>query len=134
MKTVLFVDDDEAFRELYRRIFEDEGYHVVLAEDGPQAIGAVTAESPDVAILDVRMPQMGGLDVAEEIKAINPRIPIILYTANDEICMIDRRAQFATACIDKSSDFTELALAVNRVLSLGNQSSAFRFGLPSLPD
>ena len=130
MKTVLYVDDDEAFREICRRILEEEGYRVVLAQDGTEAIGAVEAASPDVAILDIRMPGRGGLDVVEEINTINPRIPIILYTANDEICMTDRRARYAAACIDKSSDFTELAMAVSRVLSQRKQEASFRFGLP----
>jgi DNA-binding NtrC family response regulator len=130
MKTVLFVDDDEAYRQICRRVFEDEGYRVLLAEDGMQAMAVVNAESLDVVILDVRMPRMSGLDVAEKIKAIKPKLPIILYTANDEICSIDRRARLAEACIDKSSDFTELAIAVSRVLSRGNQGDAFRFGLP----
>jgi DNA-binding NtrC family response regulator len=134
MKTVLYVDDDEAFRKICRRIFEEEGYRVLLAEDGMQAVDVVAAESPDVAILDIWMPGKGGLDVVEEISTINPRIPIILYTANDEICMIDRRAQYAAACIDKSSDFTELAMAVSRVLSRSTQDASFRSGLPPALD
>jgi CheY-like chemotaxis protein len=134
MKTVLFVDDDAGFRVLCKRIFEDEGYRVVLAQDGAEAISAVEAEKPDVAVLDVRMPCRSGLDVAEEIGTTNPQIPIILYTANDEVCTIDGRSRFAAACVDKSSDFTELTLAVNRVLSCGTQSEEFRFGLPRKGD
>ena len=133
MKTVLFVDDDEAFRTLCKRIFEDEGYRVVLAQDGAEAIDALETESPDVAILDVRMPRKTGLDLAEEIRDANPRIPIIFYTCCDDVCAIDRRSRFAVACVDKSSDFTELSLAVSRVLSRSNQSDAFRFGLPRQP-
>jgi DNA-binding NtrC family response regulator len=133
MKTVLFVDDDESFRNLCKRIFEDEGYRVVLAQDGMEAIVAVESENPDVAILDVRMPRQNGFDLAEEINAIAPAIPIIFYTSFDDICTIDHRSRFAAACVGKSSDFTELALAVNRVLMPGNQSDAFRFGLPRRP-
>ena len=133
MKSILFVDDDEAYRELCRRIFEDEGYRVMLAEDGAEAISVVKTEVPDVAILDVRMPGMGGLDVAERINAIDPDIPIILYTACDEVCTIDRRSRFASACVDKSADFTELAIAVGRVLALGVRKKFFRFGLPRKP-
>jgi two-component system, response regulator RegA len=133
MKTVLFVDDDEAFRTLCKRIFEEEGYRVVLAQDGSEALDAVEAESPDVAILDVRMPCKTGLDLAEEISAVNPRIPIIFYTACDDVCAIDRRSRLAAACVDKSPDFTELALAVSRVLSPAGQDGAFRFGLPRKP-
>ncbi len=130
MKTVLFADDNEAFRELCRRVFEEEGYRVVLAQDGAEAIGVVQAESPDVAILDVRMPLKDGLEAAERIHAIAPGVPVILYTAYDDICSSDRRSQFAAACIDKSSDFTELTLAVGRLLSVGGQGNSYRFGLP----
>ena len=117
MKTVLYVDDDEASREICRRMLEEEGYRVVLAQDGAEAVDAVEAEPPDVAILDIRMPQKDGLEAAEEINTINAAIPIILYTDNDEMCLNDRRARYAAACISKSSNFTELALAVARVLS-----------------
>ena len=133
MKTVLYVDDDAASRELCRRILEDEGYRVLLAEDGTGAVDVVETESPDVAILDIRMPQKGGLEAAEEISAVNAAMPIILYTGNEEVCLSDRRAQFATACISKSSDFTELARAVSRALSHSNENASLRLGLPPKP-
>jgi CheY-like chemotaxis protein len=133
MKTVLYVDDDAASRELCRRILEDEGYRVLLAEDGAEAIDIVEAENPDVAILDIRMPHKGGLEAAEELSAIKAALPIILYTGNEEVCMSDRRAQYATACIRKSSDFTELARAVNRAISHGQQEAPLRLGLPPKP-
>jgi CheY-like chemotaxis protein len=133
MKTILYVDDDEASRELCRRIFEDEGYRVVLAEDGAEAVDVLETESPDVAILDIRMPLKGGLEVAEEIGSINARLPIILYTGNEEMCMSDRRAQYASACVSKSFDFTELARAVGRAVSQGKQDASLRVGLPPIP-
>jgi CheY-like chemotaxis protein len=134
MKTILYADDDEASREFCRRLLEDEGYRVLLAQDGTEAIDVVEAERPDVAILDLRMPQKGGLEVAEEISTINASIPIILYTGNDEMCLSDRRAQYATACIPKSFDLTELALAVARVLSHKKQVAPVRVGLPPTRD
>ena len=130
MKTVLFADDNEALRQLCRRVFEEEGYRVVLVEDGTEAIRAVEAEKPDVAIVDVRMPRKGGLEVAEQIHASHPTMPVILYTAYDDICAGDRRSRFAAACISKSSDFTELTLAVVRLLARGGQDDSYRFGLP----
>jgi len=134
MKTVLFVDDDEGFRELCKRVFQEEGYRVILAEDGPQAIGIVETERPDVAILDVRMPQQTGLDLAEELNAIAPRLPVILYTAYDDMCVCDSRTRFAAACVDKNSGFTELNLAVIRVLLPVRQGDVFRIGLPPRPE
>jgi DNA-binding NarL/FixJ family response regulator len=87
-----------------------------------------------VAILDIRMPHKGGLEAAEEIGTKNAAIPIILYTGNDELCLSDRRTRYAAACIPKSSDFTELALAVARVLSQRKQTTAYRVGLPPARD
>jgi CheY-like chemotaxis protein len=130
MKTVLFVDDDAVFRLLCKRIFEDEGYRVVLAEDGNEALDVLAAEKPDVAILDIRMPCQNGFDVAQEIREHYPQMPIIFYTNYDDICTLDPRAQFAAACVGKSSDFTELTIAVHRVLTSEGQGDAFRFGLP----
>ncbi|MFZ1932354.1 MAG: response regulator [Thermoguttaceae bacterium] len=130
MKTVLYVDDDAASRELCRRILEDEGYRVLLAEDGSEAVEVVEAENPDVAILDIRMPQKDGLEAAEEISGIDATLPIILYTCNEEVCMSDRRAQYASACISKSLDFTELARAVGRAVSQSKQNASLRVGLP----
>lgn len=134
MKSVLLVDDDAVFRNLCKRVFEEEGYRVVLAEDGATAIDAVKAESLDVAILDVRMPQKTGLDVAEEIRAVKPLLPIILCTGCDDLCAIDSRSRYAAACVGKSSSFTELVLAVSRVLSPTFRTEAFRYGLPQNPE
>ena len=132
MKTVLFADDDKAFREICKRILEEEGYRVVLARGGAEAVDAARADRPDVAVLDIHMPVKGGLEAAEQIHALDPGIPIILYTANDDTCTRDHRACFAAACVEKSADFTELALAVSRLLRFGKQGHSYRFGLDPL--
>ena len=133
MKTVLFAEDNKAYREICKRILEEEGYRVVLAGNGAEAINAVRTEHPDVAILDIHMPVRSGLEAAEEINAIDSNIPIILYTANDDTAVRDNRSRFAAACVEKSSDFTELALAVSRLLSPRRRRESFRFGLHPLP-
>ena len=130
MKTVLFVDDDKGFLELCKLVFQEEGYRVFLAEDGRQALGILAKEIPDVAVLDVRMPQQTGLDLAEELNAIAPQVPVILYTAYDDMCVNDRRTRFVAACVDKNSGFTELSLALIRVLLPPKQGDLFRIGLP----
>jgi CheY-like chemotaxis protein len=132
MKTLLFVDDDRPFRELCRRVFEEEGYRVLLAEGGVEGMDIVTVQCPDVAILDVRMPEMDGLDLAEQLRAIAPQLPIILYTGCDEMCTMDRRAGLAAACVDKNTGFTELAIAVTRILSPNRHTDLYRQGLPPL--
>jgi DNA-binding NtrC family response regulator len=133
MKTILFVDDNPAFCGLARLIFEEEGYRVVTANGGREAIEAAAAVHPDVAILDIRMPQTSGFEVAEEMAELTPETPIIFYTGNDEICASDERSRLGAACVEKSADFTELALAVSRVLSPVKRHRAFRAGLPPQP-
>jgi DNA-binding NtrC family response regulator len=134
MKTILFVDDDRGFRELLKRVFQEEGFRVVLAEDGRQAARAVTEEKPDVAILDLQMPQKSGLDLAEELSAINPELPLILYTAYDDNRLTDDRTRFMSACVDKNSGFTELLIAVLRVLHPAERNDRFRIGLAPRPE
>ncbi len=62
MKTILFADDHKNIREYCRAAFTDEGYRVVLARDGVEALEMFIAETPDLAILDISMPRCSGLD------------------------------------------------------------------------
>ena len=132
MKTILFVDDNEAFCRLAKLIFEEEGYQVVTAKDGQQAIEAAAAARPDVAILDIRMPKTSGFDVAEEMSELTPKRPLFSTpaTTNRASPTSDRTC---AACIEKSADFTELALAVSRVLSPAGRQRHYRVGLPPNP-
>ena len=61
-----------------------------------------------------------------------PELPIIFYTGCDDMCTLDRRCRLAAACIDKNRGFTDLAIAVTRILSLGKQAETFHLGLPPL--
>jgi CheY-like chemotaxis protein len=133
MKTILFADDDKAFREIGRRVLEDEGYRIVLARNDTEAIDCVKIERPDLAILDIHMPMKGGMDAAERIYSLDKSIPIILYTANDDSARRDNRSCYAAACVEKSGDLSELLYTIVRLLRLGNKSSSFRFGLNPLP-
>jgi DNA-binding NtrC family response regulator len=129
MKTILFVDDDQGFRELLKRVFQEEGYQVILVEDSMQVPRVVIEEKPDVAILDLQMPRKSGLELAEELNSLAPELPLILYTAYDDVCLSDRRARFVSACVEKNSGFTDLLLAVSRVLQRAGQGDRFRIGL-----
>lgn len=131
MKTVLFVDDNRNIREFCRRELEAEGYRVVLAADGREAIRAVGRETPDAIILDLCMPTMHGLEVIEHIREVAPSVPVIFFTANDEDCLTDRRSRLATACVEKSEDLTELKRALQRVSTLRHEQETLRVGLPS---
>jgi len=80
---VLVADDDPLIRELVSRILEDAGYRVVMAEDGAQALEVIRAHRPAVAIIDVMMPQLDGIETIRHLRAepATAELPILLVTA-----------------------------------------------------
>jgi len=84
--TVLIVDDEESGRQTLESILEGEGYTLIMAENGPQAIDKAKMYLPDVILLDVMMPGMTGFEVCERIRNDPPvaEIPIIILTALDD--------------------------------------------------
>ncbi len=84
--TVLIVDDEYSGRETLQSVLEGEGYELIMAENGLQAIEKAKAYQPDVILLDVMMPGMTGFEVCERIRS-DPQvaeIPIIILTALDD--------------------------------------------------
>ena len=84
--TVLIVDDEPSNRETLMSILEPEGYHLITAEDGYQAVEQANAIQPDVVLLDVMMPGMDGFEVCRSIrsKAQLAEVPILFLTALDD--------------------------------------------------
>jgi signal transduction histidine kinase/CheY-like chemotaxis protein len=81
--TVLVVDDEEANRDWLRRVLEPEGFAVVLASGGKEAIQVAKSDRPDLVMLDLMMPGVTGFDVVEALRAdeTTSRIPIMVLTA-----------------------------------------------------
>ncbi|HEU5034720.1 MAG TPA: response regulator transcription factor [Mycobacteriales bacterium] len=82
---VLVVDDDPQLREALARALELDGYSVTTASNGAQALEAVGQDRPDVMVLDVMMPYVGGLDVCRTLRERRDRLPILVLTARDEV-------------------------------------------------
>jgi DNA-binding NtrC family response regulator len=78
--TVLVVDDDAGLRESFRLILDDD-YEVVEAPDGPRALDLVRTTQVDVVLLDIRLPDMDGIEVLERIKALDESVEVVLVTA-----------------------------------------------------
>jgi DNA-binding response OmpR family regulator len=90
-KVLLIADDDEDILALVRFRMELLGYQVVQARDGVEAMELVKAHAPDLAILDVMMPKMDGLEVTRRLRADDgPRFPILLLTANAQDTDVSR--------------------------------------------
>src|SRR5437762_8486888 len=82
---VLVVDDDPQLREALTRALELDGYAVTTASNGAQALEAIGQRRPDVVVLDVMMPYVGGLDVCRTLRERRDRLPILVLTARDEV-------------------------------------------------
>jgi two-component system alkaline phosphatase synthesis response regulator PhoP len=82
-RTVLIVDDNLDSLMILRSILEMQGFAVVAAQSGPEALAQLTTVRPDVVLLDVMMPEMSGLEVLERIKSAHAtsHIPVIMVTA-----------------------------------------------------
>lgn len=82
-KTILIVDDDRELADGLRMVLEKQGFRVILAHDGHQAKQTVYNQRPDLMILDMMMPRMGGYPVLEHFKDKPDAPPIIMITANE---------------------------------------------------
>ena len=82
---VLVVEDDRSVREAVERALSFEGYEVLTARDGAEALSVVMNEKPDVIVLDVMMPHIDGLEAARRIRARGDSTPILMLTARETV-------------------------------------------------
>jgi CheY-like chemotaxis protein len=80
--SVLIADDDDRCREALREIVEPEGFHTILASSGEEAIDIVQEEPIHLALFDLQMPRMTGLEAVQLVHQINALLPCILVTAS----------------------------------------------------
>jgi DNA-binding response OmpR family regulator len=81
---VLVVDDDPTVSDVVRRYLEQAGCRVRLAADGPAGLAAVAAERPDLVVLDLMMPGVGGIEVCRRLRRDLPDLPVVMLTALGE--------------------------------------------------
>jgi DNA-binding response OmpR family regulator len=115
-QTVLVVDDEEAIAEAVRARLVSEGYQVLVAADGPQAIEINRERHPDMVVLDLMLPGMDGLEVCKQIQR-EGWTPVLMLTAKTEEA--DKVAGFAVGADDyltKPFSLRELAARVKAIL------------------
>ena len=120
MGKILVADDDQNIAELLRLYLEKEGYTVVLAADGEQAIERFSAENPDIVLLDIMMPKLDGWQVCRDIRK-KSNCPIIMITAKGET--FDKVLGLELGADDylvKPFAFAELLARVRTLLRRGN--------------
>jgi len=115
MEKVLCVDDDLSLLRLYQEELTEEGYKVILAKDGKEALAKFEKEKPQVVVMDIRMPVMNGIEALTAMLGKDRQIPVILNTAYPQY-----RENFMTwgaeAYVIKSSDLTDLKVKIREVL------------------
>lgn len=115
MKKILLVDDEESIQLLYREEFRDEGYEVITAINGTEALEKFESNDPDLVILDIQMPGMNGIEVLRQMKMLNPDIPVVLSSAYQEYKQ-DLGAWASDEYVVKSADISELKESVKRLI------------------
>ncbi len=113
---VLIVDDDPGVRESFRLTLEDH-YEVIDVPDGPRALDAVRRAQVDLLLLDIRLPEMDGIEVLERIKAIDDGIEVILVTAVKTVrTAVEAMKLGAFDYLTKPFDEDELLAVIGRAL------------------
>ncbi|BAU95267.1 two-component system response regulator [Corynebacterium suranareeae] len=119
---ILVVDDEHAVRESLRRSLSFNGYTVLLAEDGIQALEMIEKEQPVLVILDVMMPRMDGLEVCRHLRSEGDDRPILILTARDNVS--DRVGGLDAGADDYLAKPFALEELLARVRSLVRRSAA----------
>jgi DNA-binding response OmpR family regulator len=111
---ILVVDDDLPIQRLYKEELIEEGYEVVVAANGVEAMEMFESENPDLVTLDIRLPDIDGIQLLRQMKERRPKLPIIMSTAYDY--RDDFSVWASEAYIVKSSDLAELKSMIKRLL------------------
>ncbi len=112
---ILVVDDEKNILKLYQAELEDEGYTVITANSGKEAVEVFEKENPDLVTLDILMPDMDGIQVLRHLKEKKPTIPVIMLTAYDY--RDDFSVWVSDAYVVKSSDLSNLKATIKQILA-----------------
>ena len=124
---VLVVDDENLIRWSMEHNLTKEGYEVVCAENGDVAVSTVESEIVDIVLLDVRLPDMSGVEVLEKIKKLNPVLPVIMITADEAVSTgITCMKAGAYDYVIKPVDFEKIKILMDKSLEAASVKSEFQ--------
>jgi two-component system nitrogen regulation response regulator NtrX len=113
---ILIVDDEEGIRQTLSDILEDEGYCILTAKTGEEAVKIAKESQPDLVILDIWLPGIDGIQVLQEIKSIQPDIPTIMISGHANIELAVKATKLG------AYDFFEKPLSLERVILISRRA------------
>jgi nitrogen regulation protein NR(I) len=120
MPTLLIVDDEKNVLYALQRGLRADGLRIVTAQTGKTGISLVRGEKPDAVLLDVRLPDLSGLDVLQELRRMDPKLPVIVMTTHGTAeTAIEAMQRGAFDYVLKPWDLDELTDLVNKALAAG---------------
>jgi DNA-binding response OmpR family regulator len=90
MKKILIVDDEKPIRDMLKKFLSKKGYDVFDADNGDDAVAIVKNESPQVVLLDIRMPKTDGTEVLRRIREVSQEVGVIMITAVSETSIAEK--------------------------------------------
>jgi len=120
MSVIFHIEDESSVRLLYKEVFEEQGFQVVQAPDAEEALRMLKSHKPDIIILDLKMPGIGGRGFLEKFHRMKLKIPLVISSAYPYFCT-DPSMPHVDAFVIKSGDLTEL---INKVRELINKVRA----------
>jgi nitrogen regulation protein NR(I) len=116
MKNVLVIDDDEKICWAFEQFLTDEGHRSIIANNAEEGLRKIQSETPDIILLDVRLPGMNGLEALKQIKVLQPEAIVIVMTAYDSVEMTIQAMQLhAFDFIPKPIDLDQVKAIIGRV-------------------
>jgi two-component system nitrogen regulation response regulator GlnG len=125
MPKLLVIDDEPAVGYSFRRVFTATGVDVCTAQTGAAGVERFRADGPDVVVLDVRLPDRGGLDVFRELRDIDPRRPVVVITAHGTTdTAIEAMKEGAFEYLLKPVDFARMREVIGRAFEAARLQAA----------
>lgn len=129
--SVLVVEDDTVFRSLLVEALRERGYDAAGVADGEAAVEAARADSPEMAVVDLKLPGMSGLDVLRQLKAVDPTTAVVVLTGYGSIATALEAVRLgATHYLTKPTDADRVLAAFE--LGLASTSHEAQVDTPSL--
>ena len=114
--TILICDDEEGIRESFKLILEDS-YQLKFATNGLEALEMLKTLSPDIMLLDIKMPKLHGMEILKQVKKLKPKLPVIIVTGYQSVEMAQEAIKNGAAdYIPKPFESKEILKAIQQVI------------------